>query len=113
MDIYDFLFIIILIGFLIFIFYGITKLLYYIIREKLKKDFYFQYKVLSIQQLSINSYAVIYKDDYGEIHATRILMDYSDSKQEHNVFMGEENVLIIKRVKGRLYKHLILTKEYY
>lgn len=112
MDIYIFLFII-LIGLLIFIFYGITKPLYYIIREKLKKDFYFQYKVLSIQQISINSYVVTYEDEYDEIHVTKICMDYSDSKQEHNVFMGEENTLIIKRVKGRLYKHLILTKEYY
>ena len=112
MDIYDF-WVIILIGLLIFIFYEITKPLYYIIKEKLKKDFYFQYKILSIKQLSINSYAVTYKDDCGEIHTTRICMDYSDSKEEHNVFMGEENTLVIKRVKGRVYKHLILTKEYY
>lgn len=113
---YDFSFIVsmgLLIFLLILLFYEITKPLNSIIKEKLKKDFYFQYKVLSIERLSINSYAVTYKDDYGEIHATRIFMDFSTLEQEHNVFMGEENTLVIKRVKGRVYKHLILTKEYY
>lgn len=111
MDIYDF-WVIILIGLLIFIFYEIIKPLYITLKKRIK-SFYFQYEVLSVSRPHLGVYIVTYKDEYNKIHIDLIRLGWATSEVEHNIFIGEENKIIIKKDKGdkKTYKILTLTKE--